>query len=129
MKSFTVRCRKSVFGSSLILGDQRIWRNSQQVLNSFPLSSGIGRGQVSGSVKSLGADFKYLKCCCTPVLGLLWVAGVPGREALLYFGELLIIAGASWRQFGTTIPGWGTDTPRPSVWTHRLLIYEFLEVL
>lgn len=89
----------------------------------------MGRGQVSDSVKSLGADFKYLKCCCIPVLGLLWVAGVPGREALQYFGELLIIARTGWGQFGSTIPGWGTDTPRPSVWTQRLLIYEFLEVL
>lgn len=80
-------------------------------------------------MKCLGADFKYLKCYCTQVLGLLWVAGVPGREALLYFGELLIIAGADWIQFGTIIAGWGIDTPRPSVWTHRLLIYQFLEVL
>lgn len=58
----------------------------------------MGKGQISGFVKGLEAGFKYLKCCCIPVLGLLCVVfrGKPrrgrqeflGGKPLLYFGEL-----------------------------------------
>lgn len=67
----------------------------------------MGKGQVSGFVKGLEAGFKYLKCCCSLVLGVLcvafggklrsgWQEFLAGK-ALLYFGELVIIAGADWK--------------------------------
>lgn len=83
----------------------------------------MGKGQASGSVKGLGAGFRYLECCRTQALGLLCVtfqgrvARVAGREASLHFGELLSIAAAGWRQSGTTVPGWGAGTPMPFIWT------------
>lgn len=95
----------------------------------------MGKGQASGFVKGLEAGFKYLKCCCVLVLGLLCVAfgGTPrsgrqeflGGKAPLYFGELLIIAGADWKQSRATMPGGGcrhawalcldSQTPDPRV--------------
>lgn len=136
MKSFTVRCKKAVLGLSLTPREQRVWRNSWQVLNSLPSHQWDGKGQVSGSVKGLGAGFKYLNCCHTLVFGLLcvafggkskgWQEFLGGKPCTL--GELLIITGADWRQSMATVPGGGAYIPGPSVWTPTLLIYKFLEI-
>lgn len=136
MKSFTVRCRKAVLRLSLTSREQRVWRNSWQVLNSLPSHQWDGKGQVSGSVKGLGAGFKCLNCCHILVFGLLcgafgskskgWQEFL-GEKPCCTLEELLIFTGAGWRQSMATVPGGGADIPWPSVWTPTLLIYEFCD--
>lgn len=58
----------------------------------------MGKGQVSGFVKGLEAGFKYLKCCCILVLGVLCVAfgGKPrsGRQEFFAGGRPAVFWGA-----------------------------------
>lgn len=98
--------------------EQRVWRNSWQVLDSLLSHQWDGKGQVSGSMKGLGASFRYLNCHIL-VFGLLGVAfggkskgwKFLGGKPYCTLGELSIITGAGWRQSMATMPGGGTDIP------------------
>lgn len=120
MKHFTVRCRRSVLGSSLTPEERRVWRNGWQVLNGLLSQQPDGKGAGVRFCEGPGGWFQVLKCCCVLLLGVLCVAfgGKPrsgrqeflGGKAPLYFGELVIVAGADWKQSRATMPGGGAQT-------------------